>query len=360
MMYAGTATNVAQTVAELPDIVSNLLLLLSEKEKTVITKRFDINSVGKFTLEDIGQEFSVTRERVRQIEKNALTKIRRNVFNTSLRHLHEFSTKIVKENGGLVKEENLIQELKKVLPEGFSFDQNCVHLALVLHDSLECVGNTINFHPYVRDRAVPDYSLKYAANNLVNQLYKYGNVKNLAKVHFDLKEVFEEVNFNLTQVKSLINIDKRLILLDDELVGLLEWRHVQPRTLRDKILYILRKEGQPMHFGKIADKIEGSKFDNRPINIQAVHNELIRHDQFVLIGRGIYALEEWGYQTGTVASVIERILKDSAELAQEEIVDLVLKQRQVKRITIVLALKNNNKFERVGRKRYKLKSGVAV
>lgn len=360
MMYASTATNVAQTVAELPDIVGNLLLLLSDKEKTVITKRFNINGIGKFTLEDIGQEFSVTRERVRQIEKNALAKIRRNIFNTSLRHLHEFSTKVVKENGGLVREDNLFGDLAKVLPEGFTFDQSCVHLALVLHDSLECIGNTINFHPYVRDRAIPDYSLKHVSNNLVNQLYKYGNVKNLTKVHFDLKEVFEEVNFDLLQVKSLIEIDKRLILLDEELVGLLEWRHVQPRTLRDKILYILRKDSQPMHFGKIAEKIEDAKFDSRPINIQAVHNELIRHDHFVLIGRGIYALEEWGYQTGTVANVIERVLLDKGELSQEDVIDLVLKQRQVKKITIVLALKNNGKFERVGRKRYKLKSAVAA
>jgi len=73
-----------------------------------------------------------------------------------------------------------------------------------------------------------------------------------------------------------------------------------------------------------------------------------------LIGRGIYALSEWGYESGTVANVIERILTENGEMSQDEIVDEVLKRRQVKKITIVLALKNGKKFERTGRKMYKL------
>ena len=107
---------------------------------------------------------------------------------------------------------------------------------------------------------------------------------------------------------------------------------------------------------QIAECISKSGFDNRSVNLQAVHNELIRHDNFVLIGRGIYALSEWGYERGTVAEVIEKILAEKGELAQDQIVDLVLKRREVKKITIVLALKNNKQFVRVGRKQYRLKA----
>ena len=200
-----------------------------------------------------------------------------------------------------------------------------------------------------------DYNLKHASNHLINQMNKYGNVKALERVHKDLEPVMKEVEFDQKMMKALIDIDKRLTLLPDEKVGLLEWRHVNPRTLRDKILYVLRSQKKPMHFSRIAEHIESADFDNRPINVQAVHNELIRHGQFVLIGRGIYALDEWGYESGTVSSVIERILEDEGELAQDAIIKKVLEKRQVKKITIVLALKNGDKFERVGRKRYKLK-----
>lgn len=355
-MYDNSAFPVVKTLVELDQIVDNLLILLSEKECKVIVKRFNLDGQGKKTLEEIGQEFAVTRERIRQIEKNALSKMKRNVFNTALSGLHQFIQKLVHSNGGLLKKQNLVKEIKSLLPADQDLQRNQLDLSLALHEEIEAIGNTINFHPYLREREIPEYSLKFAANNLVNQLHKYGDIKNLTKIHKDLTPVFEEVNFNIVQVKSLIEIDKRIKLLDDNSVGLTEWRHIHPRTLRDKIFFILRNSGDPMHFLDISKQIEKAKFDNREVNTQAVHNELIRNKHFVLIGRGIYALEEWGYEKGTVADVIEKILKDHGELTQAQITEKVLAQRQVKKITISLALKNNDQFVRSGRKTYTLKS----
>lgn len=354
-MHSTQVAPVVQTVTDLHGLVENLLLLLSEKEKIVITKRFALTGVLKATLEEIGQEFSVTRERVRQIEKNALVKMRRNVFNTALKSLHEYVGGIVRKHGGIMRSENLISELSLILPQGVDVDVNNLNLSLALHDNLECVGNTINFYPYVRDKSIPEFSLKHVSDQLINHLHKFGDVKKIDKIRDDLESHLKENDFDALKVKSLIEIDKRLTILDDDLVGLLEWRHIHPRTLRDKILFVLRGEKAPIHFSSIAERIGQADFDVRKVNVQAVHNELIRHDQFVLIGRGIYALAEWGYEKGTVAEVIEKILKDHKELEQDKIVDLVLKQRDVKKITIVLALKNDRKFARIGRRVYKLK-----
>lgn len=354
-MSNSPATYASQTLSELTGIVENLLLLLSDKEKQVIVKRFNLDGSRRHTLEEVGREFAVTRERVRQIEKNALAKMRRNVFNTSLSYLHDYVLGTVESGGGLMKEDDLSMQLKTISADPMNVDLNSLHLSLVLHEKLDCVGNTINFYPYVRERAISEYSIKHASNSLVNQLNKYGDVKKLDKVYNDLGNVFKDLNFDEKVVRSIIQIDKRLALLDGDVVGLMEWRHIRPRTLRDKILYILRHEKRPLHFGEIAEQIEKNNFDVRKVNVQAVHNELIRHEQFVLIGRGIYALAEWGYEPGTVSEVVQAILKEHKELDQDEIVDLVLKHRQVKKITIVLALKNNKLFERVGRKRYRLK-----
>lgn len=355
-MSTGFYSNVTQTVHELPELINNLLLLLSEKEKDVIKRRFSLNGVEKHTLEQIGKSFAVTRERVRQIEKNALSKMRRNVFNTSLRHLHEFTINVVEENGGLIREDSLVDSVCKILPSSLKVDKSSLHLSFVLHEKIECIGNTIHFHPYVRRKDLSDVALQNASGKLINQLHKYGNVKSLERMHKDLGMVLKEMSFDGKMMKAMIDIDKRLALLNGDLVGLLEWRHVNPRTLRDKILYVLRAEKKPMHFTEIANGISKLHFDNRTLNIQAVHNELIRHGQFVLIGRGIYALDEWGYESGTVLDVIERLLKEKKEMSQEEIIEDVLKQRHVKKITIILALKNDEKFERVGRRRYKLRS----
>lgn len=356
MNFHNGSSPVVSTLAGLRDVVSNLLLLLSDKEKEVIKRRFNIENGKRDTLEEIGQDFSVTRERIRQIEKNALSKMRRNVFNTPLNALYEFVDNSVRKAGGLKREDSVISDLIEVVAGGEKLDDSLVHLALVLHEGIECVGNTINFHPYVRSAEVSEHSVKYVSSQLVNQLHKYGDVKGVDKLAGDLDSKLKDLHFDLNALKSLIDVDKRLTLVEDELVGLMEWRHIHPRTLRDKILFVLRQSKKPMHFNDISNSIDSADFDNRPVNVQAVHNELIRHKQFILIGRGIYALAEWGYEKGTVADVVQSILKKHGEMNQDSIVEKVLESRQVKKITILLALKNGKQFERVGRKRYRLKS----
>ncbi len=354
MKYSSNSSLIT-TIQDLPALVNNLLLLLSEKEKVVIKKRFNLDGKRKYTLDEIGKDFSVTRERIRQIEKNALLKMKRNVFNTGFKTLHDFSYQIVRDHGGLIKEETYFSELGEALPENVKLNKCDLHLSLVLHENLECVGNTINFYPYVKEKGLSDGMLKDVSEKLIKKLNKHGDVKKLNNIFTEISSDIKEPSFDKNKTKSLIDIDKRIAVLDDDLVALLEWRHIHPRTLRDKILFILRKKKEPMHFVEISNQISNAKFDERPINVQAVHNELIRHSQFVLIGRGIYALQEWGYEKGTVSEIIHGILKEHKELPQDKIIELVFKQRQVKKITILLSLKNNKEFERIGRKVYKLK-----
>jgi len=348
--------DLSSTLVEIGPIVRNLLLLLSDKEKNVVVKRFNLDNSRRHTLEEIGKEFSVTRERIRQIEKNALTKMKRNVFNTALTHIHKFSDAYINDCGGVIKEDALLDKLLSTVPgKENKVDINALRLALFLHDSLDCVGNTIDFYPYIKQRNISDYSLKNIAHKAVNQLQKYGDVKPLSRLERDLGSLLKDLDAPSKAFKSLMYIDKRTKVIDEDKIGLYEWRHIHPRTLRDKIMFILRMEKSPMRFLEIANRISSKNFDNRRINVQAVHNELIRHTQFVLIGRGIYALSEWGYEKGTVADVIKKLLKEKSEMSQEQIIRDVLKQRQVKEITIVLALKNSSFFERVGRKVYRLK-----
>jgi RNA polymerase sigma factor (sigma-70 family) len=58
------------------DETANILKTLSTKEEKVIRLRFGIGCEREHTLEEIGQEFDVTRERIRQIEAKALRQLR--------------------------------------------------------------------------------------------------------------------------------------------------------------------------------------------------------------------------------------------------------------------------------------------
>lgn len=325
------------------EIIEKLLLVLSDKEKYIVQHRFGIGTNQRKTLEEIGQHYGVTRERVRQIEKNALKKLKRNAFNTQLKFINEIAKGIIKKHGGLLIDSKLVNILLNTIPVLSLEEANEIRLSLTLDPDVERASNTIDFHPHWR--------LRNVSATLTRQIDQIGHKLLESKGDvWPLNDLVDAMRGHLqeetpdTLISSVLEIDKRTKFVKEG-VGLKLWRHINPRTLRDKIHFILEKEKKPLHFEDIAQKIRDAKFDTKKINIQAVHNELIRNDQFILIGRGIYALSKWGYQPGTVAKVLEGILKDGKARSREEIMKEVLKQRQVKKITIYLNLKNNPKIK---------------
>jgi hypothetical protein len=133
------------------------------------------------------------------------------------------------------------------------------------------------------------------------------------------------------------------------------WREVLPKTINDKIYLVLKDHGKPMYYGDIAKRISELGFDTKNVNTATTHNELILDDKYVLVGRGMYGLKEWGYQNGTVADVVESILKASAQpLSKEELTEAVMKQRLVKQTTVNLALMNKSRFKKTTDGKYTL------
>jgi hypothetical protein len=153
---------------------------------------------------------------------------------------------------------------------------------------------------------------------------------------------------------SIMDIFLDIVKGEEKYIGLEKWKILNPATLKDKAIYVLKKKKEPLHFLDIAQAIT-ERF-NEPVKTSTIHNELIRNGEFVLIGRGIYVLKEWGYKDGTVLDVILEIFKKAgAPLSTEEITDRVLKVRQVKITTIYMNLQNKKFVERVGRNLYTAK-----
>lgn len=357
-----SVTDLSMSVPVMPNVsqdlkaqIEQLLLLLSERERYVIQRRFSLDELEKATLEEIGQHFDVTRERIRQIEKNAMQKLRRNVSNFDVRTINDAAYDFLKHKGGLAREDILLSEL--LSGKGQAYSMHGLRFLLSLDSRFERLQNTIKLAPYFRLASFSEALVQRACSASLDVLKSEGDVMPIADLRKMVVERDEECDvLSEDGFKSLFEINKDFKCVDGG-VGLIVWKHIHPRTLRDKIYYVLRRKGSSLHFVDIANAITEHGFDNKSVNLQAVHNELIRHNDFILIGRGTYALQEWGYQSGTVADVIEHILKDKKELNEKEIVDEVLKRRQVKPITILLNLKNKPQFVRTGRKMYTMKKG---
>jgi RNA polymerase primary sigma factor len=71
----------------LKEQVKDMLAALTEREQKIIKLRFGLEDGKQHTLEEVGQEFSVTRERIRQIEAKALAKLRKH---KDARKLHDY------------------------------------------------------------------------------------------------------------------------------------------------------------------------------------------------------------------------------------------------------------------------------
>lgn len=333
-----------ETIKQLRDLVNNLLIVLSQKEKQIIEHRFSLNGNPKATLEKIGKEFGVTRERVRQIEKNALRKLQRNVSNTKLSMLNQYANTILQKYDGVCLEAKLVTDILAIV--NGNADASAIKLSLQLDPNLEKIHNTIYYYPYWKFKIISQKDIQNICEKTIAFLGKKTDVVSPDEI---IQQISGSSDKKMTKqiALSCLELDRR-IKITKYGIGLSIWRHINPKTLRDKILYILKLSTKPLHFVEISNRITEANFDKKIVNVQAVHNELIRFSQFVLIGRGIYALKDWGFEEGTVSDIIADILRKEGPLNRDKVIEKVLKQRQVKRITILLNLKNKPMFKREG------------
>jgi len=347
-----TAQN-TKVAINLQSLLDDLFMVLTEKEAMVIRRRFALQGQPKQTLEKIGKHFKVTRERIRQIEGIALSKLRRTVRTTKLNEVNELAKSILRVHGGLMREDELISQVLKRMPNSTELDGAVLRLSYSIDSEMNSSGHSGTFVPFWRleSLAMEDVSL------IVDHIVKILKKRKTCMKKDELISAVQALNLfkdripSKELISSSLTIDERLREIDDGW-GLTEWRFVRPRSIRDKVEIILRKTGTPLHFMEIANRIREARFDHKNVTVQAVHNELIRYPQFVLVGRGLYALREWGYEPGTVADVIETILLEKGPLSKKEIISEVAKQRTVKVGTISLNLQKMPYFVRVGRAVY--------
>ena len=341
-------TAVTETVPQIKSVVTTILEGIErEREREIIARRFGLND-RKETLEQIGELLGITRERVRQLEKAILIRLKiaaeegtieiDKVERYLIQHLHEMG-----------RAARLAHLAERVVAGANEQDRAHVAFVAELAPKLSVLSENDHYHHGV---AIAEHhsekQLRSRVDEVVKVVKEHGQALDAAELHSKLN--YEHPD----HVRALASLSKDLSNLKDSW-GLSKWPTVNPKNIRDKIYVILQDNGKPMHFSEIAKAIKVSDFKRKDVTTQAIHNELIKDKRFVLIGRGIYALQEWGYKKGTVADIITSVLKkEGAPLHRDEIVKRVLKDRQVKETTILLNLQSKPEFKRVAKATYAL------
>lgn len=343
------AESTQKTVPNISAVVTDVVNSIErEREREIIARRFGLFD-RRETLEQIGELLGITRERVRQLEKAVVTKLKQSSKQGEFAELLRLQEIFVQELHSMGMAARIADLSARLTRENSRIDQAQISFLASLCPKLIVLDeNDFFYHAVAIASEHENGSLKDQITAVVDAIKAIGEPTGIETIAERIK------NKSIAHTRALASISKQVATLNGRW-GLIKWPMVNPKNIRDKIYVILHEHGKHMHFNEIAEAIKGSSFKRKDVTTQAIHNELIKDDRFVLIGRGIYALKEWGYKKGTVADIITEVLKKAGEpLHRDEIVKRVLKNRYVKETTILLNLQGKPQFKRVAKATYTL------
>lgn len=340
------------TTSQVTNSFNAILDSLTDKEKSVIIRRIGFNG-EKETLQEIGNAYGITRERVRQIEDVGIRKIGRIMRTSELVIIQDSGEKILKMHGGVMTRDRLINAIIADIGLDHTINNSIIDVLLQADYQLQKSKPQLGTNSYFHFPEVSKKIIESIHKEAVKILKKRGDIMETLALYDAIRtNLFAQFGkIESIMIDSIMDIFVDIVKGEGKFIGLEKWKILNPATLKDKAIYSLKKAREPMHFMDIANAI--TEHFGETVKISTIHNELIRNEEFVLIGRGIYVLKEWGYKEGTVLDVILDIFKkNDGPLSTEEITEKVLKIRQVKKTTIYMNLQNKEYIERVGRNLY--------
>ncbi len=323
-------------------VTKRLLTVLPDRAREVLIKRYGLGaSTDKMTLDAIGKLYGITRERVRQIENYALTNIRKSEAYKTERSAFSELESLIHSLGGIVVEDDFLGHTAKDKSL-----QNHIYFILVIGDIFKKKKEDDEF----KHRWHVNEELSVQIENSLRKLYSGLTDDDLLleseiinKFLSHLEHVSEKYK-NQEVVKRWLTISKSLGKNAMGEWGVAHSSNIRTKGMRDYAFLVIRKHGSPIHFKEVAKQI--TEVFKKKAHVATTHNELIKDKRFVLVGRGLYALREWGYMSGVVKDVIKSILEKNGPLSKDEIIAKVMKERYVKENTIMVNLQNQKNFVR--------------
>ena len=331
--------------------LQELLNQCAERPRNIVQARFGLGSEGPKTLDAIGKKYGITRERVRQIVRSVVRDIRnRKKEEVKLKEMCDRIISTIESKSGILTQE----ELYTILAQGDNHEVGAIRFFIENFVEVRSLKQTAQQEQCL---ATQGFQQKQW-NELIRTV---DVIFNEHPSTLSEKQLFASVVkrlpvFEITRVFDYLRVSRMFKKNVFGMWGRAEWEDVTPKGTRDKIYLILKSLKKPLHFREITNLIDenGLQKNNRKTHYQTVHNELIKDKRFVLVGRGIYALDGWGYEQGTIRDLITKILREAKRsLTRDEIFEKISVLREAKRSTVVINL--NTHFQKVGKDAYMVK-----
>jgi Sigma-70, region 4 len=319
-------------------VTKELLQALPTRSRDVVLGRFGLGKGSdKMTLEAIGARYGITRERVRQIENQSVSLIQKSEQYQNQRLAFDELSDAIRALGSVMSETDILDAVATN-----TTDRRHLLFMLVVGEPFAQEKETGQF---VRRWSV-DPTLSSRIHQALRGLHDELDPNNLIPEQ-EFVELFtaklEEVGHGGSKDEELLRrwlgLSKRVARNPLGEWGLAHSPHVRVKSMRDYAYLTLKRHGAPLHFSEVASAI--TKLFKKKAHPATCHNELIKDERFVLVGRGLYALGEWGYERGVVRDVIIKVMEKAAvPLSRQEIIDKVKRERYVRDNTIIVNLQD--------------------
>lgn len=324
----------------------------NERTRDIIVKRYGLLTGERLTLEEIGESYGLTRERIRQIQAKALKRMKLLAV-SSIKILSDLAEDTLYQNYGILTAEEADKKIPEIV-ETKDDGSSVLDLLNALGEIQKCVVGDIQIYsPRLNKVDLCKLSEKVVAvikkDNLglgVDSIVKRINL---------LREItdprFNQRDFVFKYCKIDPRIEEiKLISAKPEVI----FRYYTPGHFEKKgwiglIDKVLEQEQMPLHFTEITNRVNDLIADSgKQLDVRRAHFILIENENFAHSGiHGTYGLTSWGLRKETTTELIEECLKKAGfPLHWKQIYNYVSKFKDSRVASIVSVLENNRKFKR--------------
>jgi len=310
-------------------IITQALAPLTTRQRDIIQLRYGLKATTGETLAAIGKRYNVTRERIRQIEAQALRALNAQFAKSDFDNFRAGVINYLEGHNGMRRHDLVAKDM----------NQN----GNVIRCTFEASG-VATFHAEDKTHnafwSLSDTHVKRGITFVADLV---ANLKRTTGTRTPMPTDAVSANY--------ISISKKFAVSPHGEFGLAEWRDINPKVSRDWAFLVLKKTQKPLHFSHIATEINKIR-KTKKVNPQTIHNELIKDKRFILVGRGMYGLEEFNILAGTAREVLSHLLKKHGPMPAKAIIELALTHRPFKEKTLLINLQNKNWFKRMDEGKY--------
>jgi RNA polymerase alpha subunit/sigma-70-like protein len=294
--------------------VEQQLSRLDDRSRSILRDRHGLWDDICETLQEIGDKFNLTRERIRQIEVKAKRRLR----NTAAIEFKRFVQRKLMSHFGNDEHSGVISD--SALPRLFADDCTEEEATVGIEFIIDLLGsNEKLFGPFM-SRPEPGI---YAAGLHIHTLYltaveRIRSILTSKRTALKIDEVLSSATAGFENAdlffRKVMEVSPSFRVINNRFVVCSDWPLYSTKTTSALCRVALSVSGKPLHFREIAARIVQLNPDMSSVNIRTVHNELVkRSDLFVNVGEGTYALLEWGLKRPPyLKDALIRILSESS------------------------------------------------